>query len=137
VSLPGAEIVKRALAGAKLARNGSDDGRTLQLARCIGRSICRLGNDIVDWLYLDQRSQQRNAREHHSLGSGTLVRMPGDKFGVLTAAHVLDDLPDTGKLGYLTFNRQDSFQQAKIDAGLTKKVYAPGWVSGAVVPDLI
>lgn len=76
------------------------------------------------------------AREHHSLGSGTLVRMPGDKFGVLTAAHVLDDLPDTGKLGYLTFNRQDSFQQAKIDAGLTKKVYAPGWVSGAVVPDL-
>lgn len=74
--------------------------------------------------------------EYHSLGSGTLVRMPGDAYGVLTAAHVLDELPDSGKLGYLTFNRKDSFQQAKIDASLTKKFYAHGWVAGAGVPDL-
>ncbi|MBZ9683129.1 hypothetical protein LB531_20945 [Mesorhizobium sp. CO1-1-2] len=76
------------------------------------------------------------ARENHSLGSGTLVRMPGDAFGVLTAAHVLDSLPRSGQLGYLTFNRQDSLRQAKIDAGLTKKFYAPGWAPGAGVPDL-
>lgn len=71
-----------------------------------------------------------------SIGSGTLARMPGEAYGILTAAHVLDEIPASGLLGYMMFTRQDSLQQAKIDAQLTRKFYAPGWGGDAVMPDL-
>ncbi|TPL01366.1 hypothetical protein FJ938_20825 [Mesorhizobium sp. B2-4-14] len=81
------------------------------------------------------RDSNGNPTDPVSLGSGTLVRLPGDIFGVLTAAHVLDEIPTSGLLGFLTFTRQDSVQQAKIDAQLTEKFYPPGWGPGEVMPD--
>ncbi|TGP55778.1 hypothetical protein EN868_11690 [Mesorhizobium sp. M2D.F.Ca.ET.225.01.1.1] len=82
------------------------------------------------------RDSRGDPIDPESIGSGTLMRMPGDVYGILTAAHVLDELPDEGMIGYLTFTRQDSRQQTKIDVQLTDKTYAPGWQPGIPVPDI-
>ncbi|RTM00922.1 MAG: hypothetical protein EKK31_22235 [Hyphomicrobiales bacterium] len=87
--------------------------------------------------FISIRDKNAEITEPQSLGSGTLVRMPGEVYGVLTAAHVLDELPEQGLLGYLIFTRKDRLQQSKIKAELTRKYYAPGWRRGAtVMPDL-
>lgn len=70
-----------------------------------------------------------------SLGSGTLVTAKGIH-GILTAAHVLDNLPEDEPLGILLFTRPDTSTQFKVEIRREDKIFTPGWSRNRKLPDL-
>ena len=70
-----------------------------------------------------------------SLGSVTLVRF-GEIYGVLTAAHVLDVIPEHTPVGLMMFTRIDGQGQFKFEVGGSDKLYAEGWRDSHTLPDL-
>src|SRR3972149_9263443 len=63
-----------------------------------------------------------NGADAVSAGSGTLVSV-GSIDGILTAAHVLKNLPDQGEVGLIPFSIQPPVAQSKtIDMALARKV---------------
>ena len=69
-------------------------------------------------------------------GSGALRNFGGRK-GILTAAHVLENLPKIGEIGIMRFLKsRDESQQLRLDMSLCPQVYAPGRVSQGELPDL-
>ena len=69
-------------------------------------------------------------------GSGTLVTI-GSVGGVLTAAHVLRNLPDHSEIGILRFNKASSlFQKLTIDMEHAEKLTIAADVFGPEGPDL-
>ncbi|WP_143748833.1 hypothetical protein [Mesorhizobium sophorae] len=98
-----------------------DEPRNLLAPSLIGFLKIRDKGEIVDY--------------PNSLGSGTFVRLPGDIYGVLTAAHVLDGLPEDTPIGVMIFTRLEAGRQLKIEVDRRQKVFAPGW-TGEGLPDL-
>ena len=69
-------------------------------------------------------------------GSGTLVTV-GSVDGILTAAHVLRNLPDHGEVGIVRFNRTSRFaQKLTIDMEQAEKLTIAADVFGSEGPDL-
>jgi hypothetical protein len=63
-------------------------------------------------------------------GSGTLVKI-GKAAGILTAAHVLQSLPTSGKIGLLRFDNRAVRNNLRFDADLAEPVLLPGYkISG-------
>ena len=70
------------------------------------------------------------------VGSGSLVTV-GSVHGILTAAHVLINLPDQGEVGLVRFPRVQSFaQKVTIDMGQTEKLTIAADAFGPEGPDL-
>jgi hypothetical protein len=93
----------------------------------------QLSSSIIGFL-----SIRRNGEivDPSSVGSGTLVKLGDGAHGILTAAHVLDALPENTPVGILLFTRPGSPQQFKIEIDPREKIYASGWAKGCKVPDL-
>lgn len=69
-------------------------------------------------------------------GSGTLVKI-GSVAGILTAAHVLDYLPDQGQVGLLLFpGNARRLQKQTVDMASADKVIIAGQAYGHSGPDL-
>jgi hypothetical protein len=69
-------------------------------------------------------------------GSGSLVKL-GSVHGILTAAHVLNNLPNRGEVGLVLFpNVQPLFQRQTIDMGLAEKMMIGGHTESREGPDL-
>lgn len=69
-------------------------------------------------------------------GSGTLVTI-GNRFGILTAAHVLESLPDKGEIGIAVFNDASRpFGKRKIEMAYTTKILIKGKAYTENGPDL-
>ena len=64
---------------------------------------------------------QDQAEDASSAGSGTLVTV-GSIHGILTAAHVLRGLPNTGKVGIARFPQASLVQKLTIDMSFTDKL---------------
>jgi hypothetical protein len=63
-----------------------------------------------------------NEEDARASGSGTLVTV-GTLSGVLTAGHVLENLPDTGNVGLVRYlNRSENLQKLKLDMGWAEKL---------------
>jgi hypothetical protein len=69
-----------------------------------------IANCTIGFLNVTRIGMDENA---DTIGSGTLVRI-GSTSGVLTAAHVLDALPQNGQIGLVTFNRPGKIQKQSI-----------------------
>lgn len=79
-----------------------------------------------------------NGREQDAFpaGSGTLVSV-GSVYGILTAAHVLRELPDYGKVGLVRFASAPSVtQKLTIDMSHAVKLSIAGDVDGPKGPDI-
>ncbi len=76
--------------------------------------------------------RHRPDRRIELVGSGTLVRI-GNRHAVLTAAHVVEDLPREGRIGVLY---QPSFQHSSIDRTALTVVKLPRGDDPAIGPDL-
>lgn len=68
-------------------------------------------------------------------GSGTLVSV-GPVHGILTAAHVLEELPDHGKVGLIRFTSNPVVQKQTIEMSLTEKIAIRGTSNEADGPDI-
>ena len=69
-------------------------------------------------------------------GSGSLVTV-GSVYGILTAAHVLKNLPDQGEVGLVRFPRVRRFaQKPTIDMGQAEKLTVGADAFGPEGPDL-
>ena len=67
-------------------------------------------------------------------GSGTFVSV-GEIKGILTAAHVLDVLPQ-GPIGAMVFSRPSRRMNYKIQVYESDKVYLSGWKETKALPDI-
>src|SRR6266849_6444149 len=68
-------------------------------------------------------------------GSGALVTV-GPIRGILTAAHVLKELPDRGQVGLIQFSTNPLLQKQSIDVYLTDRLTIGGEHNGADGPDI-
>ncbi len=68
-------------------------------------------------------------------GSGALVTV-GPIRGILTAAHVLEELPDRGQVGLIRFTTNPVLQKQSIDMYLTDRLTIGGEHNGADGPDI-
>jgi hypothetical protein len=68
-------------------------------------------------------------------GSGALVSV-GSIHGILTAAHVLDELPDHGKVGLIRFTNNRVIQKLTIEMSLADKLTIHGHASEVDGPDM-
>jgi hypothetical protein len=68
-------------------------------------------------------------------GSGALVSV-GSIHGILTAAHVLDELPHHGKVGLIRFTTNPVVQKLAIEMSLTERLAIRGHAGEADGPDL-
>jgi hypothetical protein len=68
-------------------------------------------------------------------GSGALVTV-GSIHGILTAAHVLEALPNDGEVGLIRFTRNKMVQSQTIDLSLTDRLLIGGQSNGARGPDI-
>jgi len=79
---------------------------------------------------------QDNAGDAIPAGSGTLVRI-GAVAGILTAAHVVKNLPDRGELALMRFpGKPTLLQKQTIDMSLAEKVVIAAGNDGPTGPDL-
>ncbi|MET4247227.1 hypothetical protein [Bradyrhizobium sp. LA6.7] len=75
-------------------------------------------------------------REHvHPAGSGALVSV-GSVHGILTAAHVLEELPESGEVGLIRFMREPKIQTQTIEMSLTERLTRRGLGKVAEGPDI-
>lgn len=71
-----------------------------------------------------------------SAGSGTLVSL-GQSFGILTAAHVLKNLPDEGQVGLVRYSSRPEFaEQMKLEMSYSEKLIIAADVFGPDGPDI-
>jgi hypothetical protein len=68
-------------------------------------------------------------------GSGALVTV-GSIHGILTAAHVLEELPKNGKVSLIRYTRNPELQKLTIDMSLTERLTIRGNGSEADGPDI-
>jgi hypothetical protein len=95
--------------------------------------INRIRDMTVGFLQLSQHVGHEDASP---AGTGTLVEVDGVR-GVLTASHVLDALPDRGRVGLVRFtDRPDDLQQTTIDMALSQKIAIGNRPFGPLGPDL-
>jgi len=81
-------------------------------------------------------SVRYNVEDAESAGSGTLISV-GPIQGILTAAHVLEHLPDKGNVGVILYQEDSAkFGKRVIDMQHTEKLVIGGEASGASGPDL-
>src|SRR5438105_333341 len=81
-------------------------------------------------------SVKNNVEDAVSAGSGSLVTV-GSLHGILTAAHVLDALPTTGKVGLVTYaDNPARFDRQAITMEHTDSVVMRGKKFGPIGPDL-
>jgi hypothetical protein len=71
----------------------------------------------------------------HPAGSGALVSV-GSIHGILTAAHVLQELPDSGEVGLIRFTREPKIQTQTIEMSLTERLAILGSGEVADGPDI-
>ncbi len=69
-------------------------------------------------------------------GSGTLVRLPGGRRGILTAAHVVDEVRKNNPVGIQHFTVEGAHGQMKVTFHESDYFVASGWGKGKDVPDL-
>jgi hypothetical protein len=96
-------------------------------------ALHKVGDFLIGFAKLTNRDGMMDAEP---AGSGTLVKI-GSVHGVLTAAHVLTNLPEEGEVGIVLFPTvQPTLQKQTIDMGLAEKVQmgVPPW--GPEGPDL-
>jgi hypothetical protein len=75
-----------------------------------------------------------NMEDAESAGSGSLISV-GPIQGILTAAHVLERLPDRGKVGLVLYQDDPAkFAKPTIDMQLAEKLMLGGEASGASGP---
>ena len=67
-------------------------------------------------------------------GSGTLATI-GNVHGILTAAHVIDELPEAGEVGIVLY-REKTFQKQVIKMENTERIVIRADEYGPVGPDL-
>jgi hypothetical protein len=81
-------------------------------------------------------TEHDNVEDVESLGTGTLISV-GSIQGILTAAHVLEHLPDTGNVGIALFQEDTAkFGKRVIDMQHAEKLMIGGEASDASGPDL-
>jgi hypothetical protein len=75
--------------------------------------------------------------EQHAIpaGSGALVTV-GSIHGILTAAHVLEELPDHGEVGLIRFTNNPTIQRQTIDMSLAEKLTIRGNGTEIEGPDI-
>jgi len=79
----------------------------------------RVADHTIGFLRLTEDHDGKNAVP---AGTGTLVQID-DMRGILTAAHVLTDLPNEGLVGLVRFlDKEEQHQQLKLDMGKTQKI---------------
>ena len=92
-----------------------------------------IANFTVGLLKLHVRD---NAEDATAAGSGTLVTI-GNIAGILTAAHVITNLPDQGEIALIRFpGRPAQLQKQTIDMGLAEKLVIAFGDGDAQGPDL-
>lgn len=85
---------------------------------------------------LAKLSVHDHAEDATAAGSGTLVVI-GKVFGILTAAHVVQNLPDHGELALLRFpGKPGQIQKHTIDLSLSEKLVIASGSNGPTGPDL-
>lgn len=101
------------------------------------RDLDRISRDIADFTVgFVGLSTEGSNEDAHAAGSGTLIAVGSIK-GILTAAHVLDNLPDTGEVGLLSFPRvQARAYRQTIDMSAAEKLLIGSRPFGPMGPDL-
>lgn len=98
--------------------------------------IPAVGSQLADFSIGFAKLSTIAGREHvHPAGSGALVSV-GSIHGILTAAHVLEELPDSGEVGLIRFLREPKIQAQTIDMSLTERLTMRGSGEAADGPDI-
>ncbi|MBB5050283.1 hypothetical protein HNQ36_000231 [Afipia massiliensis] len=84
--------------------------------------IPEVGAQVADFsIAFAKLSVQGNEENAEPAGSGALIAV-GSIRGILTAAHVLRKLPDSGELGLIRFTKSPLVQKQTIDMSLAEKL---------------
>jgi hypothetical protein len=99
-------------------------------------AIETLSTEIADYsVGFVTLSRRDGFEDAHPAGSGSLVTV-GPIHGILTAGHVLTELPDNGSVGLVRFPRTPSAQKLVIEMGHCEKLVISGNQYGPEGPDL-